>query len=291
MLKAMTKKNVLLFTWVLLFLAALTLQYFESVIGEHTPRRAGVEAGDWSKYGDIRVTWNTNDTNAKPPQELVATNNTAWVKLAVLNVTGTVVRYQNLTRFKDGNETTNVAWVDVESGVGTGLLDFIAANLTEGEGLYTDEPNSKMTFNETIEREYLGAQRFANHLSLNFTYQNSTSSQMIQYAFDFYWDRETGIITERQASILNRTGDFVTSWSRADKIVETSLWTSGSSEPPDTTPPPSSDTAGWVLPPWTANVAVLVFAAFVLLGVWWYTRAKHKMPKHRLRQRKHHKHL
>ncbi|UCG45724.1 MAG: hypothetical protein JSV58_02820 [Candidatus Bathyarchaeota archaeon] len=217
-------------------------------------REVGVKVGDWGLYGNITVTWSSNDPGMEPDESLILSNNTAWFRHDVTVVTGPAVFFRNTTHLKDGTEISNTAWVDIESGTGNGTLMFISAWLNDGVLLYeqTIEP---VYINRTLTGTYAGAERLVNHLSLRSSYTvDATEPQNILISLDYYWDQATGILVEREGSFINQTGSYLTSWHKSDMLVETNLWESGGA------PPPTIN--GGSLIPWLLGGAIIV-----LLGV------------------------
>lgn len=89
----MNKKMVLL-TLVSVFLLSAMV-----VTSSAQPRIVGVNVGDWFKYGDITVTWSSNDPNATfpPPgyegwEEL---NETEWMLISVEDIFSTNITFQS----------------------------------------------------------------------------------------------------------------------------------------------------------------------------------------------------
>lgn len=182
-----------------------------------------VNVGDWAKYGNVTIRWNSNDSNAEPGPHLILANQTVWFKHAILEVQSTMITFRNETYLKNGEMETNDVWVDIYEGYGKGALMFISADLKKGDLIYSGSL-PPLFINETLSRTYLGVVRTVNHLDLTFNDSQMNPPQFIQISFDYYWDKETGILTERKASYYNKTGEYLTSWSRSDIILDTNLW-------------------------------------------------------------------
>jgi len=255
----------------LMLLSGITLSFTAFASGVEEERKVGVEVGDWGIYGNINATWSSNDPSFTPDANLILANNTVWFKHVVTDVISTVIYFRNVTHFRDDTESTNNAWIDVEVGQGNGTLMFVSAGLNAGDPLYegTAEP---VFINKTLSRTYAGVEREVNHLNLTTTHRIDTDvPQNIQISLDYYWDKITGILTERQGSYVNQTGNYLTSWYRSDVLVETSLWSSG------TTPP--VDNAGESFPFWLLGVALI--AVLGVLVLYRRQRTKRKVRKHR----------
>lgn len=256
---------------ILVLLTAYTMLPVTFALVSPQERKAGVAVGDWAEYDEIEVTWSSNDPEAKADEGLILANETAWFKHIVTRVIDTAITFQNLTYFKNDTQKTNYAWVDVADGEGNGTLMFISAGLREGDQLY-ELLAEGISINETIARTYLGAQREVNHLRLAFTNPIETDPpQVIQVSADYFWDKATGILTERQGSYANQTENFLTSWHRSDKIVKTNLWVPDADQPTDSSSQP--------LPYWIP--AMIAITLVSVLIIYRRTRTKPKLRKHR----------
>lgn len=272
----MNPKTVLVtYLLFLMLLLGAILSYCPIASSVDEEREVGVEVGDWGFYGNINVTWNSNDPNMEPDASIILANNTVWFRHIVTAITGSAIFFRNVTHFKDDTETTATAWVDIEVGAGNGTLMFVSAWLYEGAALY-EETIEPVFINKTLASTYAGAERLVNHLSLVSSYSvDSDEPQNILISLNYYWDQVTGILTERQGSFINQTGNYLTSWHRSDLLIETSLWSSAA-------PPPIFD--GENLPFWILGVVVVViFGAFVVVyrrrGV--KRKAKRRRPSRR----------
>jgi len=121
------------------------------------------------------------------------------VKVTVQQISGTNITFQQITRYADMHEDTTIYLIDVESGQGNATGSFIAANLSEGDLIYTSPPPSDWRFqgatiNETIFREYLGANVEVNHY--NCTRTGSVTEGNVTMSFDYYWNKATGMPVE-----------------------------------------------------------------------------------------------
>jgi len=275
----MSRKTVLVVHLLsLMLLSGITLSFaaFASSVGEG--RKVGVEVGDWGIYGDINVTWSSNDPKFELDMSLILANNTVWFKHVVTDIMSTVIHFRNVTHFRDDTESTNNVWIDVEVGQGNGTLMFVSAGINAGDPLYegTAEP---VFINETLSRTYAGVEREVNHLDLTTTYRIDTDiPQDIQISLDYHWDKITGILTERQGSYVNQTGNYLTSWYRSDVLIETSLWSSG--------PIPPVDDTGKSFLFWLLGVALI--AVLGVLFLYRRQRTKRKVRKYRLPRRRYH---
>lgn len=217
-----------------LFLMLITASLPFGIVAEAQSQgfAIGVRVGDWVKYGDVLVNWNSTDPNAKPDPEIVKLNNTEWFRNVVTNVDYPRITFEHIRQLKNDTQESNVLQVDVESGSGNGTLFFTLAGLFLGDLLYSESMDpTPVLINETALRKSAGITRLVNHLNLTKTVEGDPS-QSFYVSINHYWDRETGFLTERQGAFSNLTGSFQTRWTRSDKIVDTNLWSGEETERP-----------------------------------------------------------
>ena len=220
----MSRKSVaIIFIVVFPLLFSFTSLNMVDVQAEVPVRKVGVAIDDWGLYGDFEITWSSNDPNAKPDQALIDTNRTAWMKISVHNTTSTSLLFNETIHFTNETEKRNTKYVDIDKGWGDGVLFFISADLMAGDSIYSSGEAVLLRINKTISRTYVGVIRETN--VLNLTRKDVVGGdQVIETTACFYWDRATGIVTERWSTVVNKTGSYTTTWTRSDRIVETNLW-------------------------------------------------------------------
>ena len=196
------------------------------VVGASQGRTVGVEVGDWVKYGNFHASWSSNDPNAQePPLDLIKHNNTEWVRNTVQSIVGTQITFQAVTHLKNGTETTSIAQVDVNSGEGNGTQAFASANLGPGESVYNSTEYANSCINETLRLVYANALRETNYLEATTT-QVLTSDvmQTLVLQVEYFWDKTTGVLSERAGTLMNYTGDYHSVAIVQEFLVDTSLW-------------------------------------------------------------------
>lgn len=215
--------------WVLVCLPFVTIAKAQS-----QGTGVGVNVGDWVKYGNISINWNTTDPNAKPDQQLLELNNTEWFENNVTKIDNSQIFFERVTQFKDGTNKTDILEVDVNSGLGNGAFFFILGGLFASDMVYPQSGESNPVFiNTTGLRVCAGVTRMVNHLNLtNTQLVEGYTNQSINISINYYWDRETGIVTERSGSGMSNAGGYTTSWTRSDRIVDTNLWSGEETDPP-----------------------------------------------------------
>jgi len=174
----------------------------------------GVAVGDYFTY-DMYGVYANNSNLVIPEFEY---NNTAWTRINITQIEGSVVYQIYTLHFLNGSETTFGFHCDVNPANKSSLkfnekgVPLCAANLTVGDSVPTDET----TIEETTNRAYASGFRETNH-----AFWNSSTDWG-----DIYFDRETGMLVELHRThrfIGNSTGEVV---DKTDVITvtETNRW-------------------------------------------------------------------
>ena len=228
----------------------------ELVSSEPAKRTVGVRIGDVVKYGDFLSFWASNRPSATVPQDLIDANNTVWIANTILDVAGTTVTYQTLTRYENGTETSDIGQIDVETGDGNGTLTFVSAALTAGDKVYTLGELSVARMNSTFPRAYLGQTRETNLLNVTHYSFVSVDSRSVTQSV-FLWNKATGVLVEQRWAFADFEGDYLTMASVEYKIVDTTIWV----DDPDAEPP-------------DMRVFVIVIFGVLLLAGWYFFRRR-----------------
>jgi hypothetical protein len=207
---------------VLLNLISTILLFALVVAASAQTRTPGVSAGNTFTYS-YTVNWNSNDPSATVPSELVSINETQWAEVSVTAVSGTNVTGTVTTHFKNGTETTNDGWVDVDTGDGNTTTLFISASLVPGDSIYTVSPYNTWTINETVPRTYPSGARDTNHI--NTTATSSSSQGNLSETTNLYYDQSTGALVEFSKAVSNQTGTYLTTYLEEMQITNSSVWT------------------------------------------------------------------
>ena len=113
----------------------------------------GVDQGNTFEYA-YNLSWHSTNPTATVPAAYLELNNTEFMKISVVNVTGSLINIDLTKHFKNGTETTQNGNIDVD----TQLLDIpysvliIRAGTNPGEKIYPSGGHS--TLNETSTRTY-----------------------------------------------------------------------------------------------------------------------------------------
>jgi len=231
---AMDEKKTLMTLVSLLLVATSGLTLATSVAEESPERIVSVKEGHWVKYGNFLATYESDDPNATTPADLIEHNNTEWATNTVESINGTKITFQTVTHYKSGTETTSSSYVDIKTGAGNGTFMFISANLNQGESIYGSTEYAPIRINETIKLVYVNALRETNHLAAT-TFQNVPGEieQNIVYGIEYFWDKMTGVLSERTGVFVTTTAEYRTVAMRSEVMTDTNIW----GATPDTTPP------------------------------------------------------
>lgn len=187
-------------------------------------RKVGVSEGDWFKYGDISFDWSSNDPNAtiSDPEW----NETEWMMISILDVSGTNINGQKTVHYKNGTEETSGGYVDIDTGDGENFTSFIiSADLEENDAIYTSGYYSNLKINETIVRTYPDGVRNTNHLNTTMEDHEVNGTEIYYYqSLNYYWDQSTGVLVEIYWESLNQTGEYVTTASESIRITDSNIW-------------------------------------------------------------------
>jgi hypothetical protein len=206
------------------------------VVGEPQERVVGVQVGDWAKFGNFHAEWISNDPATKePPHDLIEHNNTEWTTNTVKIISDTKITFETITHYRNGTETPpSYSEIDINNGDGTGLFVFISANLDPFESVYNSTEFLSTRINETISLVYANAFRKTNHLqATTYGYVSDEIEQNLAYEVEYFWDKTTGMLTERSGTFANITGNYQTTYVRSEVLIDTNIWQAN----PDTTPP------------------------------------------------------
>ena len=186
-------------------------------------RTAGVSEGDWFKYG-FTFDWDY-ELNATA-EDFIFTDflQSDWVILAIQDVTETNVTGQFTIHFENGTEKLLDGSVDLTTGEGDLRNWLISANLNANDSLYVSETDEMI--NETVNQTYLWDSTETNHLESSFDFIEGNDYSFL--CLDFYWDRETGVLTElsfeaevqQNGTLMNGSASWLLTESNLEYIPE-----------------------------------------------------------------------
>ena len=200
--------------------AAITILFcscFATLPASHSDSwKAGVSKGDFFYY-EMYGVFTSNDPETVIEVPSFEQNNTDWVRIDIIGVSGSVVHQLYTLQFKNRSETFELT-TDLNPDT-AGKLSFselgvpiCAANLSVGDLL----PTVPLTVKETALRAYLSGERETNLVSWN------TSEDWGQC----YFDRRTGMLVDlyRVHSFINEDTGVVIYKADVVKMTQSSLW-------------------------------------------------------------------
>ena len=201
-------------------LLIVILLFFSVVICEKAtlsePSKSGLAAGDFSCYKMFAV-FTSSDPYAIIDVPYYEKNNTDWVRIDIIEVSGSVIRQVYTMHFENKSETFELE-TDLDPDVAGGYnfsnlgIPICAANLEMGDALLI----TKLKVEETLIRTYPSGERETNHVSWN---------SSIDYG-DCYFDRKTGLLVElnRTHLFMNPVTDEVVKKVDIIKMINSSFW-------------------------------------------------------------------
>jgi len=172
----MSKNRIALISLIMLLSSMMLVSLAVAQVGT-----VGVSEGDWFKFGyDIEFSDERLDPNLEDVE---------WNKFSVTEISGTLVTGETTIRYKNGTEQTVGSYIDV--------YNFNIANITANMLISThynlnDVINNAqhLRIDEIISITYQTEPRETYHCLYIINGSNHDSY------FDYYWDKETGILTK-----------------------------------------------------------------------------------------------
>ena len=216
----MKKAIVLLVVTLLVFLMASMCCLVRN--GNAEVGVVGVKPGDWVKYSVTRLGSNL----------VWVFEEAVWVKVEVLNVSGSTLTVRETIHDADGREfVRNSSWNLLDRSY---FRDIIATNLGPGDKIFrthlfvneTESMYVDLTMNDTDYRSYGGVTREVNQL--RWTEISPYGWNMANHTYEMYWDKATGFLLEEklQGYLIGyeewyETHAPSTYWM---EIVDTNMW-------------------------------------------------------------------
>lgn len=230
----MVDKKCLVAFFLLLLAAQLGFSWATHTVQGSPERTVGVKVGDWVKYANFTILWESDDPyNQDPPQDLVNHNNTEWATVSVKAVSGTEITFQTLTHYKNNSETTITYIIDVDTGEGNGSFWFTGVDLIPGATVYDSVEYSSMWINLTYEEVYVRALREVNKVEVATLQYYPEIPQSTVYKSEYHWDKATGVLVGRIGGFVRSTEDYSIVGTKGESILDTNVW----NPVPDVTPP------------------------------------------------------
>ncbi len=209
----------------------------------------GVKQGDVFEYS-MRSFWTCTFMDT-PPADLVELNQTEWIRVTVTEVSGSQIKIQLTTHYRNGTEINSDEICDIETGEQSGGPPLIGANLGESDLIYPSAAEPWFV-HYTIIRDYVNSQRETNYLKLE-DIGNSPEVGEFSRIYEYYFDKSTGALVEYS---------FEFSYTGLTSIVRSKLITSNV----------------WVVPEFPSLIILPVFMMITLFAVAIKKRLFHRLP-------------
>ncbi|HCW06261.1 MAG TPA: hypothetical protein DGG95_02730 [Cytophagales bacterium] len=162
-----------------------------------------MKPGDTFNY-TYRINWDSTDPQATVPTQYVELNNTQFIRITVITVTGSLINADFTRHFNNGTEQTQNGNIDVN----TQILEIpystliIRADANPGEKIYP--AGGHAILNDTATRTYsIGQVDAVRYVSPDTTGGNSEKTEI-------YYDRTNGVAVEYNFISQVTTGSYVT---------------------------------------------------------------------------------
>jgi hypothetical protein len=152
---------------------------------------SGVRPG-MSFYYDISSYWSSSDPYISTPLEFSVINQTLYVEVRISDVNNTHITTTSFYYFNDGTADVDRGSTNLYTGVGSGFVGIIGANLNKGDTIHPNG-NNTLTILDTSTRYYDNQGRLINHVRI------VDNNQVDGYVGtrDLYFDKKTGILVEQ----------------------------------------------------------------------------------------------
>ncbi|MCJ7425385.1 right-handed parallel beta-helix repeat-containing protein [Candidatus Bathyarchaeota archaeon] len=201
-------------------------------------RSVGVKTGDWTSYDYV---FSGNAT--MPPRNVTP----LWAKVSVYGVNGTSIQIDEYYQEADGGNQGSAGAFDVEKGDSRAATNpwFIAANLTQGDAVYTSPPVGTLLYGATInntftisvwnssKRQYDVLE--SNHWNATNSWTDSNGTTTVSH--EFFWLKESGILFNSTEYTLVQPFVGNTTWIEktirpAEEVPTIYIRANGSVDPP-----------------------------------------------------------
>jgi hypothetical protein len=181
---------------------------------------SGVEIGQYVKYGNF----------VGVGQGVESFNDYDWLRLQVMDVSGTDVTLLSTSQFKNGTAIegngTILIW-NVETGTQDGVPStqgpIIAANLNQGDPI---PPPNTYVVNSTESRTYLGVSRTVNILDA------SLSTPDYNATLTYVYDKASGMLLESTTQTVTQADPQPVTTTISYSVIETNIFGSTANPSP-----------------------------------------------------------
>ena len=174
----------------------------------------GVNPGSTYDY-TYKVNWDSTDPSASVPNLYTELNDTQFIRITIVDVTGTKINVDYTRHFNNGTEQTQNGNIDIQ----TQLIEIpygdliIRAGANSGEKIYPDGGHA--TLSDVATRTY----SYGQVQTIKFAFEDTSSSNSLNT--EIFYNKANGVGVEYNTIAQDTSGAFVTT------VKETLLLTSG----------------------------------------------------------------
>ncbi len=159
--------------------------------GQAQPISSGVRGG-MSFFYYVTSYWTSADTYASIPLDFIVVNQTSCIEIKIGAVNTTSVETVTICYYIDGATDFERGSTNLYTGVGSGFVGIIGANLKEGDRVHPDGEDTLKILDTTL-RNYDSGIRATNHVRII----DNNPTDGYKATRDLYFDKETGILVEQ----------------------------------------------------------------------------------------------
>jgi hypothetical protein len=156
------------------------------------PVASGVKGGMAFDYY-VSSYWSSSDPSYSAPADLVVANQTACIEIRIGAVNATDVETITIAYYNDGTTDFERGNINLYTGMGSGFVGVIGANLNVGDRIHPDGEDS-LTVLDTTMRTYESGARATNHVRI---VDDNPLEGGYRATRDLYFDKATGILVEQ----------------------------------------------------------------------------------------------
>jgi hypothetical protein len=161
-------------------------------VSQAQPIVSGVRGGMAFNYY-ISSYWSSSDSSySSIPADLVVANQTVCIEIRISSVNTTGVETVTIGYYDDGTTDFERGSINLYTGVGSGFVGVIGANLNVGDRIHPDGEDT-LTILDTTTRTYESGARATNHVRIT----DDNLEDGYRATRDLYFDRATGILVEQ----------------------------------------------------------------------------------------------
>jgi hypothetical protein len=173
----------------------------------------GVSNGETYDY-NYSFIWTSTNPKATPPSEYVEFNKTQTIQMKITDVSGTRISLQCIKHFKDGTQSIESGYIDVDSGsieVPYGYL-IVSANLSANQKMYPSGGHQIIT--STYMKDYTSGQRETNR------YLSESDSETTDISFD----KLKGVAVDYSYESRETSGGYTTTITEVLTNTNSDVW-------------------------------------------------------------------